>query len=1224
MASRFWVGGTGTWDASDTTHWAASSGGAGGQSVPGASDTVTLDASSGGGTVTLAYSPTVTSITCGAFTGTLDFATYSPTLTTFSGTGTGVRTILLGTGTFTMSGNVDFTTTTNLTFSAGSSTINFVGGSPSFGMSFLTWNNVTWTSGSGGVTFNGNNWVINNLTLNSGTGLRNFQFGGNGTISGVLTVTGLNVGLNRNKLLSTVRGSTRTITMGASSSYVLTNVDFEDMAFTGTGTPISGTSIGDCLGNSGITFTPAVTRYWVGNGGLFSETSHWATSSGGSSGASVPLPQDSWYCDANSFTTTGQTLTLDRYNFGLNADFTGLAYPITLKNNNQSSNGCGCYGNLTLSANSVPSVTGHGGTVPDWKFYSRTNWTLKSAGNTFPVNASGVTFLGPGGVCQLQDAFVTTGYLNANTGGINTNDYNVSCTSFTSTSANTRTVNLGASTVTLSGTGTIFDVGTTTGLTLTASSARFNITDTSSSTKTFQTGGAGGATSIGTVVVTPGGTGSVIFTQSSNTSFVGITCTGGSKTLNFTATKTYTITNWNVSGLPGSPVSIISSSGGSAATISVASGIVSSEWLSLKDSTATGGATFYAGANSTNVSGNTGWIFTGSGNRIRPYGKVALSKQNLLLRSQEFDNASWTKTGGATVTANTIIAPDGTSTADRLNDAIATNSFSVQQTATVTLNSKYVTASVYAKAGTKSWMYFAVNSATWDCYFNLSAGTIGAKNSNVLAQMTSVGNGWYRCSLSYIPTADGNVRFYIVNGNSPSFSYTGDGTGNIYLWGAQMTYTKVPASYVSTTSAAVNSAGGTRELIFPSTAATGSFTISDYTKLAGLPSVATITITDYTAMGGGNFNIGSGMLILTEGVDFNAVTSNSVTATNVANAVNAAFGPICTTLANVVTVSVPNGSAEGATIVWSKTGVSPTTATLLGGNDVSKITVGSINGNFDSEIPVGSSNTAAASNLSSWINSNSSQVTASSSNGVVSVRALSSGASGNSIATTVTGGGGNTPAGSSAGAATLTGGVDGSNPHSALAFKQNLLTYSQDFSNAIWTKTNGSVAANSTIAPDGTVTADTFTPSSGSATHKIGQGINASNDRRYQTVTIFAKPNGYNWLAVASAGYLASVNVSTGVKGSTSGTGSVQVTASTNGFYRIDITMLAAGGTAEFFVNDADTASSTYSYNADGSSGMYLWGAQVASTSNRLVYTATTTPAYGTSANVRNAVSPNY
>jgi hypothetical protein len=72
MASRFWVGGTGTWDNSDTTHWAASTGGAGGESVPGSSDTATFDASSGGGTITLNYSPSVVSITGGAHTGTFD------------------------------------------------------------------------------------------------------------------------------------------------------------------------------------------------------------------------------------------------------------------------------------------------------------------------------------------------------------------------------------------------------------------------------------------------------------------------------------------------------------------------------------------------------------------------------------------------------------------------------------------------------------------------------------------------------------------------------------------------------------------------------------------------------------------------------------------------------------------------------------------------------------------------------------------------------------------------------------------------------------------------------------------------------------------------------------------------------------------------------------------------------------------------------------------------
>lgn len=155
MASRFWVGGTGTWDASDTTHWSATSGGAGGASVPGSSDTVTFNGSSGGGTVTVNTDVTVQSITCGAFTGTLDFSANNNNVTlssanAFSGSGTGTRTINLGNGTwtFTTAGGTpwNMATTTNLTFNANSSILAFtgVGSGPSAVTSFV----------GGGLTYN--------------------------------------------------------------------------------------------------------------------------------------------------------------------------------------------------------------------------------------------------------------------------------------------------------------------------------------------------------------------------------------------------------------------------------------------------------------------------------------------------------------------------------------------------------------------------------------------------------------------------------------------------------------------------------------------------------------------------------------------------------------------------------------------------------------------------------------------------------------------------------------------------------------------------------------------------------------------------------------------------------------------------------------------------------------------------------------------------------------
>lgn len=146
------MGGTGTWDASDTTHWSATSGGAGGQSVPIAADTVTLDGSSGGGTITVNTDFSVTSVTMGAFTGTLDFSVNnnSPTMQTFSYTGTGTRTLSMGNGTWSITGNNTTIwsggTSTNLVFNANGATIN-----------------CTYSGATGTRTFTGHNTAVGNM-----------------------------------------------------------------------------------------------------------------------------------------------------------------------------------------------------------------------------------------------------------------------------------------------------------------------------------------------------------------------------------------------------------------------------------------------------------------------------------------------------------------------------------------------------------------------------------------------------------------------------------------------------------------------------------------------------------------------------------------------------------------------------------------------------------------------------------------------------------------------------------------------------------------------------------------------------------------------------------------------------------------------------------------------------------------------------------------------------
>lgn len=109
MADRYWVGGTASWDGTAGTKWAATSGGAGGESVPTTADDVFFDAASTG-TCTIATGNTgARSINCTGFTGTITGTaaiTVAGSVTLVTGmtyTHTGTMTFT-GTGTLTTAG----------------------------------------------------------------------------------------------------------------------------------------------------------------------------------------------------------------------------------------------------------------------------------------------------------------------------------------------------------------------------------------------------------------------------------------------------------------------------------------------------------------------------------------------------------------------------------------------------------------------------------------------------------------------------------------------------------------------------------------------------------------------------------------------------------------------------------------------------------------------------------------------------------------------------------------------------------------------------------------------------------------------------------------------------------------------------------------------------------------------------------------------------------------
>jgi hypothetical protein len=163
----------------------------------------------------------------------------------------------------------------------------------------------------------------------------------------------------------------------------------------------------------------------------------------------------------------------------------------------------------------------------------------------------------------------------------------------------------------------------------------------------------------------------------------------------------------------------------------------------------------------------------------------------------------------------------------------------------------------------------------------------------------------------------------------------------------------------------------------------------------------------------------------------------------------------------------------------------------------------------------------------------------------------------------------------------------------------NLLTYSEQFNNVAWTKSNlAAIGTDAATAADGTLTADKITPSAVAAFNFIGQVSSALTATEEYTQTFFVEPAGYDWVQLAgstnfTATAYANFNVTTGALGNSSGFTNIDSELIGNGIYRITVTDTAAassGGRILFSVIESDVAQRLPSWTANGTSGVYLWG----------------------------------
>jgi hypothetical protein len=612
MADRYWILGTGTWDSTSTTNWSASSGGAGGASVPTAADNVFFDANSNvlatAFTVTMANTPRVcndftasgldgvmtlagtsigltvsgsltfqatnftrtytgtttfnatttgktvttngvafgagvtfdgvgggwtlgSALSCGIFDLTLTNGTfntsvsnYSVTAARFFSNNSNLRTINLNGSTVSLSSQWSMTTSTNATLNAGTSTISLSSSVVTFNGGGLTYYDVSCTSTLASTnikTITGAN-TFNNLTFSTiaSEGLVNISIEANQTINGTLTINGAN-GSKRQFVRSNTIGTTRTLTCAAIAS--TTDVDFRDITIAGAHGTLSGTRLGDCKGNSNITFPAAKTVYYRQTGSAdwgATGSGSWSATSGSALDATMfPLAQDTAIFPATTYPASGSTTTI-------NADYNIGTIDMSLRTSNTMTLATGAnnpviYGNWIGGTGISNTSTAGNGVI----FSGRTTQQITSAGSVFSRT---ITVNSPSGTVQLQDP-CTTGTSVTTTltqGTLDLQSYTLSTGLFSSSNSNTRTIAFGTGSISCTGTGTVWTTSTVTNLTTTGTQV-VNVTSTGSTA----------------ITVTPGA-----LSEANSISF---NFTGGTYALTFLATSSNTARNVDFTGYAG-------------------------------------------------------------------------------------------------------------------------------------------------------------------------------------------------------------------------------------------------------------------------------------------------------------------------------------------------------------------------------------------------------------------------------------------------------------------------------------------------------------------------------------------------------------------------------------------------------------------------------------------------------------------------------------------------
>jgi hypothetical protein len=501
-------------------------------------------------------------------------------------------------------------------------------------------------------------------------------------------------------------------------------------------------------------------RYWVGGTGTWntSSTTNWSATSGGGSGASAPTSADDVIFNASSGTGT---VTINQATTGVTCKSVdaSLSSVLTIAGSTPNAAQIACVGSfilksgLTWSAVGNINITGTG-TLTAYDCITAADLT---------INGTGITVtLGSNFTLAANRLTLTAGTFNAST-------YNVNIDNFSGSGSTTRTLTMGSGTWTLSGTGSLWNLSNITGLTFNKGSANINLSDTSTTTKTFV--GAGftynGLSITGTTGISEyrvNGSNTFSYISSLKTVAYSIRLDAGTTT---------TVTSFTASGSSGNLLKLYSATAGTAATLAGTTGTV--DYAGILDVNLSSANTLIA--TNSNVANSNNW-------NIAPTSKrwVALTT-----------GTSWTSPSDWKSTGNEIhVLGGGGGGAGNITTTIAGGAggggagYAGATNLSITPSNSYTYAIGAAGTGT------AGSTTT-------STGGTGGTSSITIGSTTYTATGGTGGAATSTPTSTAGVG----------------GTGGIIL----------PPTYVNSTTSVQNSSGSTITMTVPSGISNGNLLV---------------------------------------------------------------------------------------------------------------------------------------------------------------------------------------------------------------------------------------------------------------------------------------------------------------------------------------------------------------------------------------------------------------